>query len=142
MRRTFASSLLVLALLASGCSAKARHVAVVADQTIAEVVFALDDAEFLACHQQHVLSAEQCGRLDPLIKKALLDVKALTTALQATPKDGPIPTTLPALLKDLNDLGAVIDALGAGPEFTDLAAKARLANARIIGLLQQFSGGQ
>jgi hypothetical protein len=127
---------------AASCGGKVRHVAVVADASIAQVVFALDDAEYEACHQNHVLSADQCAKLDPVIKKALLDMKALTLALQATPKDGPLPATLPALLKDLNDIGAVIDSLGAGPTFSALASKARQANASVLGLLTQFAGGQ
>jgi hypothetical protein len=133
---------LALGAASSACAGTARHVAVVADASIAQAVFALDDAEYAACHQQHVLSAEQCAKLDPIIKKALVDVKALTAALQAAPKDGQLPSTLPALLKDLNDIGAVIDALGAGPTFSGLAAKARQANATILGLLTQFAGGQ
>jgi hypothetical protein len=135
-------ALAIAGALVAGCGGKVRHVAVVADASIAQVVFALDDAEYAACHQNHVLSADQCAKLDPVIKKALLDVKALTVALQTAPKDGPLPATLPALLKDLNDIGAVIDSLGTGPTFTSLASKARQANASVLGLLTQFAGGQ
>lgn len=147
MKRRIILTLALTALLAAtglfnACAGKARHIAVVADQTVAQLVFALDDAEYQACHQQHVLSADQCAKLDPVIKQALLDVKALTAALQSTPASGPLPKTLPALLKSLNDVGAVIDALGGGPQFADLATKARKADAAVVNLLTQFAGGQ
>jgi hypothetical protein len=142
MRHKFVWIVLLALVPLLGCAGKARHTAVIVDQTVAQVVFALDDAEYQACHQTQTLPVDTCAKLDPVIKQALLDVKALTAALQLAPKDGPLPKSLPALLKSLNDVGAVIDALGGGPQFAGLAAKARAADAAVVNLLTQFAGGQ
>lgn len=133
--------IVLFALTLSACAGSARHIAVVADQTIAQSVFAIDDAEFEACKAK-VLSEAKCAQLNPIIKQALLDVKALTAAIQQTPKDAPLPKSLPALLTSLNQINDVVAALGDGPQFAGLSAKVRAANQKVIALLTQFAGGQ
>lgn len=134
-------SLVVVALLAAGCGGSARHVAVVADQSLAQAVFAVDDAEFEACRAK-VLSEAKCAELNPIIKQALQDVKALTAALQALPKDAPLPKSLPSLLAGLSQIQGVIDVLGEGPQFAPLGAKVHAANQKVIAVLTAFAGGQ
>lgn len=132
---------LALGLTTAAC-AKPRHIAVAADVTLSSVVFALDDAQWQACHETHVISAEACIPLDAAVKKALLDVKALTAAIQATPKDGQVPVSLPALLADLAAVRKIVDALGTGPAFVGLSTKVNAANDTVVGLLTKFAGGQ
>ncbi len=85
---------LLLAALGSaswGC-ASARHIAVVADATFAQAVFAVDDAEYTAC-QTHTppFTVAVCDAANPKIKQALVDVKAVTQALILAPKSGTLP---------------------------------------------------
>jgi len=119
--------------------AKARQVAIAADQSYAAAVFALDDAEYQAW-QAHVLSDAQHAKLNPPIKKALADVKAVTLAIKAAPASGQIPMSLPDLLKDLNDVQAVIVQLQ--PVIPSIADKAVAANTKAIALLTQLAGGK
>src|SRR4051812_5646865 len=128
--------------LAAACGTKSYHAAVVVDQTLAQAVFAVDDAQWKACHELHTAPADLCARLDPAVKTALLDVKALTAALQATPKDAPLPKSLPALLQSLSTVRGIVDALGTGPTFSSLAAKVNTANNAAVALLSQFVGAQ
>lgn len=130
-------ALVLLCVLTVAC-ATVRQVAIVADQTFAAAVFALDDAEYAAC-QSHVLSEAQCAALNAPIKQALVDVKAVTLAIKASPTSG-VPTSLPALLKDLGDVQAVIAALG--PVLPDISVKASAANLKAIDLLTQLMGGK
>lgn len=122
--------------LAPGCAASVRQYVIVADQAFAATVFALDDAEYAACQRQ-VLTAAQCQALNGPIRKALEDVKAVTLAIKATPK-GTIPTSLPRLLQDLDDVQNVIRAFQVvAPE---LATQAAAANTAAIRLLTQLAG--
>lgn len=136
---------LVLALVVlvslSGC-AKARHVAVVADASFAAAVFAVDDAQFEAC-KTHVapFSVEVCASTGPKIKAALVDVKAVTAALQATPKDGQVPKNLPDLMKALTDVQAILSPLSPSLVKADVAAKVQSALTRAIAVLTLFTGG-
>lgn len=128
--------LVLLCVLASACTS-VRQVAIVADQSFATAVFALDDAEYQAC-QSKVLSEAQCTALDGPIKQALVDVKAVSQAIKASPKDG-VPVSLPALLRDLGDVQAVIAAMA--PVLPDISAKAYAANSKAIELLNKLIGG-
>lgn len=129
--------LVLLCVLASAC-ASARQVAIVADQSFATAVFALDDAEYAAC-QAKVLTEAQCTALNGPIKQALVDVKAVTLAIKGSPQGG-VPHSLPELLKDLGDVQAVISAMQ--PVFPDIAVKASAANLKAIDLLTQLMGGK
>lgn len=129
--------LLLIGSLGLSACASAHKVAIVADQSFATAVFALDDAEFQAC-QAHVLTTAQCGQLNGPIKQALTDVKAVSLAIKATPTG--VPASLPALLKDLQ---AVQDAIRAAtPILPSLAGQASDANQKAIALLTQLLGGK
>lgn len=131
---------IALAGAVSSC-AKAHHVAVVTDEAVARVVFALDDAEYEACHKTPlVLTPAQCARLDPLVKRALLDVKALTAALQTTQGLEGIPTSLSALVKDVIALRVAIDDLGGGPTFAPIAGHLHQVETELLALLGRFTG--
>jgi hypothetical protein len=121
----------------SAC-ASARHIAVAADVTIAQTVFAIDDAERAAC-QQHVLTTEQCAKFDPVILKSLEDVKAVTASLQATPKLVAVPTTLPDLIADLATLQHMAAPLASTG---GLGMKINAALAKAAAILNSFAGGQ
>lgn len=139
--RLTAIGLALVALVSLAACAGTRHVAVVADATFANAVFALDDAEFTACQMKRLTEA-QCAALNPVIKRALEHVKAVTAALQATPKDGALPKDLPDLLQDLSDVRAALQPLAAvDGALGDLAAKAGIANNRAIALLKTLAGG-
>lgn len=129
--------LVVLCVLSVAC-ASVRQVAIVADQSFAAAVFALDDAEHAAC-DAHVLSEAQCTAMNAPIKQALVDVQAITLAIKASPTSG-VPSSLPALLKDLNDVQAVIAAMQ--PVLPDISIKASDANVKAIALLTQLMGGK
>ena len=133
MRRLLLACALALSL---GCSTAVRQYVIVADQAFAATVFALDDAEFTACQRQ-ILTPAQCTALNGPIKKALEDVKAVTLAIKAAPK-GTIPTSLPRLLQNLDDVQNVIRAFQiVAPE---LSTKAAAANTAAIRLLTQLAG--
>lgn len=137
VKRYCAVGMLVLGALASGC-ASAHRTAIVADQSFAAAVFALDDAEFNACGAKQ-LTAAQCAQLDGPIKRALGDVKLVSLAIKATPTG--VPASLPALLADLQ---AVQDALrAAGPLLPALPNQASEASRLALALLAQLTkGGQ
>jgi hypothetical protein len=127
----------LLALTLAACGA-ARHVAVVADATFAQAVFAVDDAATSAC-QTKVLTAAQCAAADPKIKKALLDVVAVSEAIKASPKDFAVPKNLPDLLTDLTAIqGIVAPAAQVAP---DLTAKVNYALSQAILVVAKFTGG-
>lgn len=128
--------LALIVVLASGC-ASARQTAIVLDESFAAAVFALDDAEFTAC-QARVLTEAQCSQLNGPIKKALEDVKAVTLAIKAAPNGG-VPRSLPALLRDLQDVQSAIAA--AQPVLPTLASQASAANLKAIELLTKLVGG-
>ncbi len=127
--------------LLAGC-AKARHVAVLADATFAQSVFAVDDAEFEAC-KTHIapFTVDVCAATDPKIKAALLDVKAVTAALQATPNAVTVPTNLPSLLKNLTDVQAILSPLEASGTKQDIAAKIAAALTKAIAVINAFTTG-
>lgn len=133
-----------LALTFGGC-AHARHVAVVADASFATAIFALDDAELQAC-QQHVLTQAQCDAANPKIKQALIDVRAVSLALQATPKNVAVPKSLPDLLTDLTQVQAILAPSAAlGGQAALAASKAQTALDQaiaIVRLVAQATGGQ
>ncbi len=123
--------------LVASC-ASARQYAIVADQTFSTAVFALDDAEYQAC-SSGVLSKAQCDTLNPIIKKALADVQAVTLAIKAMPAAGKVPTSLPDLLQDLNDVTKIVVAFQTVAP--DLAMKVGTANDAALKLLKQIAGG-
>lgn len=132
---------LVALFLTSGC-AKVRHAAVQADAAFAASVFALSDAQFQAC-QSKTLDQAHCDQLDPVIKESLLNVKAITAALQASPDAAAVPKNLPDLLKNLDAVRAVLAPLGAAPgPVGDLVTKAQRAFEQAVALLAQFTGGK
>ncbi len=131
---------LTLGALLAGC-ARARHVAVVADASVAAAVFAVDDAEYAAC-QAHVLTVPQCETLNVPILKALRDVRAVTVAIQNTPTTGPAPTSLVALLTDLGIVQRILADLGQSPDLAPLVAKALEAQTKAGALIASFTGGQ
>ena len=142
MHRITAGLLVGVVLVATaGCSGSTRHIAVGVDYAFARAVFAFDDAEFVAC-QANTLTAEQCARLNPMIRDALVSVKAATLALKALPKDGQIPLALPDLLQSLTHLGQVVDALsGLGnPQISALAEKLHTAIDEALAVIRAFSG--
>jgi hypothetical protein len=133
-------SLAVLCAFTLGVScAKARHVAVQVDATVATAIFAVDDAEFAAC-QAHTLSQAQCDALNPKIKAALEDVKAVTAALQATPNSGTVPKTLPQLVQTLRSVQAIALALPASDVTAGLITRINTALDAAIALLSKIAG--
>lgn len=125
--------------------AHARHVAVVADATFARAVFAVDDAETKAC-QSGALSPATCALANPRIVAALQDVKALTLALQATPKNVAVPKNLPDLLADLtatqNIIGPIAGAPNAPAAAQSVGASLTAAINATIQIVRSFTGGQ
>lgn len=141
MKRLTFTFLVVAALgagLAVGC-AKARHVAVQVDATVATAVFAVDDAELALC-QNHVLTPAQCDDFNPKIKAALQDVKAVTTAIQATPTNGTVPTSLPQLLQTLRTIQAISIALPPSDATSGLVQRVNTALDAAIALLSKIAG--
>lgn len=131
----------ILVLLLAVACASAHRTAILVDQSFAAAVFALDDAEwavYTACRPEPACEARHV-KLNPPIKQALLDVKAVTLAIKATP-DG-VPTSLPALLTDLLAAEAAIDALPASSAHITLSEKARAALNQAIELLRALTGG-
>lgn len=136
--------LLVLVLVASGC-AHARHVAVIADVSFAQAVFAVDDAETSACASK-ALAADICAAANPKIIAALQDVRAVTLALQKTPKNVAVPKNLPDLLSDLTGVQAIIAPLsnvqGAPPAVQNVGQKIAAALTQTIAVVRTFTGGK
>jgi hypothetical protein len=115
--------LLALLLAASSACAKARHVAVVADQSVAAAVFAVDDGRREACQAQ-VLPAPTCMSLAITVLHAEQAVRAATAALQAAkPDEFVVPADLVTVLSDLQSVQAVVAPLKASPGVGALAAK-------------------
>lgn len=141
LRLTALGLALVAVVTLTAACAGARHIAVVADATFAASVFALDDAAFTAC-QTNRLSPERCQQIKPLMVGAVEHVKAVTAAIQATPKDTQVPKNLPDLLQDLADMRAILLPLAATDgTLGDLAAKAGIANNRALAFLKTVTGG-
>lgn len=133
---------LLVALLAAASCAKAKHIAVQVDVAYSTTLFAIDDAQWKACHPTPVdLTQAICDRLDPAIKHALEDGQALTRALQAAPRDGVVPQNLPDLLANLNSFQQILNEAKASPTVSNLASKVSMANSQLIALLKRLAGG-
>jgi hypothetical protein len=137
-RVTLSLAVLLAFMLGAGC-AKARHLAVQVDYTVASAVAAVDDAEFAACAAK-AISQAQCDALNPKIKAALLDVKAVTAAIQATPKSGTVPKTLPDLIQTLRSVQAIALALPASDATSGVTSKVNIALDAAIALLSKIAG--
>jgi len=122
----------------------ARHVAVQVDAAFATAVFAASDAAMTAC-QQRVFTVEQCnvgGSVNRNAQQALIDVKAVTQALQDAPKDGGIPKNLPDLLTALTNLQVLVGDLAPTiPAKQDLTAKILAAIGQAIRVVKAFTTG-
>lgn len=138
--RTFTIFLLSFTLVVAGC-ATLQQLAIKADMAYSTAVFGLDDAEFAACHPVPAppLTMDLCGPLDVKTVQALQDVKSVTVAIQKFPTT--VPTSLPALLSDLNSVQISLVGLEQNPLIMSLAAKTAEANAKAIALLTLLTGG-
>jgi hypothetical protein len=136
---------LCLMLSLSVSCAHARHLGVMADASFSAAVFAIDDAETAAC-QQHVLSPETCAQADARIAAALQDVKAVTLALQATPKNVAVPKNIPDLLTDLTSLQGIVAPLANAPsapvQVQTLGQQITVALSQTIAVVRTFTGGK
>lgn len=145
LRRIPISLLLLVSMVAAGCGATGRHLAVQADYAFARAVFAVDDAEFAMC-QAGTLAAQQCDALNPYIKSALQDVKAVSLALRELPVDAKAPTSLPDLLQNLTSIQKVlVPVLAALPpavqaKVQPLLDRVTAALDEAIALVRLFSG--
>lgn len=127
---------LVLAGSSFGCTT-ARHVAVVADATFAHAVFDVDDVEFQGC-QTGALEPAFCAAANPKIKQALVDVKAVTAALQATPNA--LPKNIPSLIGNLTDVQAMLASLPQSASKSDLVLKIQEAMRFAVAVLTALAG--
>lgn len=140
---TGTGALLLACVLAGGAvsaCASARQVAITADQSFATAVFAIDDAEwaaYQACKPAPACEARH-AKLNPVVKQALADVKAVTAAIKAVPSG--MPSSLPDLLKDLLHVQEAIRAIDA--VIPGLAEKTAAAETKALALLAQFVGGK
>jgi hypothetical protein len=132
-------TMLGLAVLVAAC-ATVQQAAIKADMAYSTAVFALDDAEWAGCHPLPVapLTADLCAPLDVKVGQALLDVQAVTKAIQAFPVT--VPTSLAALLTDLNSIQLTLIGLEQTPLIMSIAAKTADANAKAIALLTKVKG--
>ncbi len=132
------TAMLIVVTLMAGC-ATTQQLVIKADMAYATAVFALDDAEYAACHPPTLsLPKDTCDQLDAKIGQALQDVKRVTLAVQKTP--GVVPVDLPSLLTDLNNIQGILVALPHMPIVTTLATKTADANAKAIALLAKIGG--
>lgn len=137
MKRT----VLAITLLVTVACASTRHVLVQVDATFAQAVFAVDDAEFQACAARVApFTAEVCAAANPKIKQALVDVKAVTAALQATPKSGVVPKDLPSLIQNLNDVQGILLPLSQSVAKSDVTTKVQSALAKATAVLTAVAG--
>lgn len=136
-------SIVLAALFTLQCGA-ARHVVVQVDASFATAVFAASDAAMDAC-KSGIFTPAQCapgGDVNRNAQQALIDVKAVTAAIQAVPDGTTVPTNLPTLLTSLTQLQSVIGALApAVPAKADLASKISAALAQAIKVVAAFTGG-
>lgn len=135
--------LLLITGLSVGCGA-ARHVAVQVDASFATAVFAASDAALEACNQ-NVFTPAQCtvgGSVNRNAQQALIDVKAVTQALQDAPTSAEVPKTLPDLLTSLSNLQTLVgDLAPTVPSKQALATKIQAALAQAIQVIRAFTGG-
>lgn len=131
---------LAFVIFATGC-ATTQQLVIKADMSYATAVFALDDAEFTACHSGvPTLGPGECAILDPKIAQALKDVQSVTLAIKKFPTT--VPTDLSALLVDLNNVQSALLRLQQIPLVTSLAAQTADANAKAIALLAKLTGAK
>ena len=123
---------------ATAC-ATARHHAVQIDAAFAQAVFAVDDTQRELCRTA-VLTADACAASSPKILQALEHVRALTLAIQATPKDGTVPITLPNLLADLVAIQQIVEPFKTTTA-APLAAKVSEALVKAAAVLTAIAGG-
>ena len=132
------TAMLIVVTLVAGC-ATTQQLVIKADMAYATAVFALDDAEYAACHPPTVsLPVDTCNQLDAKIGQALKDVQRVTLAVQKTPSV--VPVDLPSLLTDLNNIQGILVSLPHMPIVTTLATKTADANAKAITLLAKIGG--
>ena len=130
---------LLLAVVGLAACATTQQLVIKADIAYSTAVFALDDAEFSACHPTSPPAiADTCTILDVHLVKALQDVKAVTTAIKAAPTT--VPTSLPALLTDLSSIQIELNAAAQIPAIATLANRTAEDNAKAIALLPQIAG--
>ena len=131
---------LLLAVVGIAACATAQQLAIKADLAYSTAVFALDDTEYAACHPVIAppLTAAACASLDANVAQALLDVQAVTRAIQAFPVT--TPRSLAALLTDLNTIQVSLIGLEHTTLIASLATKTAEANAKAIALLTQIGG--
>lgn len=131
---------MMAALATSGCGT-VRHVAVVADASFAQAIFVVSNAEYEGCSMHTPpFTVDVCAKADPKIKLAVMDLDAVTAALQGTPKNGALPKNLPDLLKDLTSIQSIAGTFDASPAKNDFTSKVENAVNQAIGLLQKFTG--
>lgn len=131
-------ALAVIGVVIVPACATTQSLLIKADQAYATSVFALDDAEYAACHPVVALSAAACADLDGKVAQALQDVQATTRAVQLFPTT--VPKDLPALLADLNNIQIILTQQPTLPLVADLSAKVANANAKAIDLLNHLLG--
>ena len=135
--KRFVVGVLLLSTVACG---GLRHVAVQVDATFAESVFALSDASYEACVAQ-VFTPEQCkvnGSVNTLMKRLIIDVDAITAALQDANVEK-LPNSVPDLLMALKSFQRiVIDISPAVQGRAELLAKIDVALTQAINLLNAF----
>jgi hypothetical protein len=136
-------ALLVVVAAAAGCGSQ-RHLAVQVDAAFSTAVFAASDAAMAAC-TNGTFTQTQCvvgGSVNRNAQQALVDVKAVTQALQDAPKSVVVPKNLPDLLKSLTNLQTLVgDLAPALPGKATLASKLTEAIAKAIALIQSFTTG-
>lgn len=141
MRSRALNAYLLLSVITIASCATVQQLAIKADMAYATSVFALDDAEFAACHGTPILlSASACADLDPRMAQALQDVQHVTQAVQLLPTR--VPTDLSALLLDLNLIQSILGQLQQVPTVQSLAKQTVDANAKAIALLAKLTGAK
>jgi hypothetical protein len=139
-QRILNAYLLLSVITIAGC-ATAQQLIIKADMAYATSVFALDDAEYAACHSGiPTLGPAECAILDPQIAQSLKDVQSVTKAIQLFPTI--VPKDLSTLLADLNNVQSALLQLQQVPVVQSLAAKTADANAKAIALLKQLTGAK
>lgn len=140
MRSRYINAIMLGVVTLMAACATVQQLAIKADMAYATSVFALDDAEYAACHPDAALPAAVCADLDAKTAQALQDVQAVTRAIQTWPTT--VPKDLPALLSDLNAVQQTLAQLQRVPLVADLSAKVSTANANAIDLLTHLTGGK
>lgn len=138
--RLLLPALLVVGLVASSSACdKARHIAVTVDATVAQAVFAVDDAEWNAW-KSGAISDERHVALNPKIKAALESVKTATAAVRAMKADGQVPGSLVTLIEEMRAVQTIVLGLPPSDLTRALGGKVDTALDKVIGLLSQVVG--